>query len=108
MAPSLKMASLVAVLLLLVATPQARGWAAEGHRVWDMVPGRTRAEQAIPGDAAHTGTMVPSSYSFCSDTCRCYCSGSNPESCHVVTCSSTLTCDATGSCKLTEHCGSRC
>ncbi|PUZ72402.1 hypothetical protein GQ55_2G391200 [Panicum hallii var. hallii] len=98
MAPSLKIASLVAAVLLL-ATAQARGWAPEED---DLVPVRTPAEQvvvALPGSA---GTMAGSSLCL---QCRC-CSKSSPGNCQTTTCSSGFQCDPAGKCHLVQDkCG---
>ncbi|CAL5072256.1 unnamed protein product [Urochloa decumbens] len=102
MAPSLKIAFLVAAVILL-ATPQARGWAPEeGDQVPDMVPVRTPAEQvvvAIPGGA---GTMAGSPVCL---QCRC-CSRSSPGNCQMTTCCSSFNCDPAGKCNLVQDkCG---
>nr|XP_034579708.1 uncharacterized protein LOC117843246 [Setaria viridis]TKW35192.1 hypothetical protein SEVIR_2G355900v2 [Setaria viridis] len=107
MAPSilLKIASLV-VAVVLLATPQARGWASAdaGDQVSDMVPVRTPAEQvvmAISGGGA--GTMAVGS-PVCLQ-CRC-CSRSSPGNCQTTTCCSSFNCDPAGKCNLVQDkCG---
>ncbi|CAD6223565.1 unnamed protein product [Miscanthus lutarioriparius] len=97
-------ASLVAAVLLL-ATPQARGWALEDHEVMpdDMVLVEKPAEQVvveIPGGAS---TITPGSI-ICLQ-CRC-CSRSNPGKCLITTCCSSLNCDRGGKCNnVQDKCG---
>ncbi|ONM24240.1 uncharacterized protein [Zea mays] len=99
MALSFKMAaSLVAVVLLLLATPIVRGSALD-----DMVPVQMPAKQlavAISGAAATIMAGSPSCLQ-----CRC-CSRSSPGTCVTTTCCSSFKCDSGGRCNLVqEKCG---
>ncbi|KAF8664411.1 hypothetical protein HU200_054583 [Digitaria exilis] len=102
MASMLKIASFVAaaVLLLVLATPQARGWAPEedDHQVPDMAPVQSPAAGKvmvpIPGAAGTTTEGSP----VCLQ-CRC-CYKSNPGNCKITTCCSSFSCDPAGKCHL--------
>ncbi|OEL24696.1 hypothetical protein BAE44_0014290 [Dichanthelium oligosanthes] len=102
MAPSLKIASLVAAVLLLLAIPQARGWAPEDDQVSDMVPVRMPAEQVLVAIPGGVGTMAGSPVCL---QCRC-CSRSAPGNCQMTTCCSSFNCNPAGKCNLVQgKCG---
>ncbi|KAJ1291317.1 hypothetical protein BS78_02G307300 [Paspalum vaginatum] len=107
MVPSLKIASLVAaaVLLLVLATPQARVWALQEDDqlvMPDMVPVQTPAERVLVAIPSAAGTMAGSPICL---QCRC-CSKSSPSTCKVTSCCSSFNCDHSGKCNLVQNkCG---